>query len=165
MAVRIAEVAEALTMGNDCRSYYDRQADELVWAFVDELSAAEDLPEDADLEEADLEEAARYTTSGSVLSLKLARVIVEDTADRFVPLPSQYEVHEHSVMEDFTMTLPESRLREHLWNGLHRAGAFRRFKDLVHSHDIADAWYRYRDEEFTRIARKWADEYDIPLAE
>ena len=98
-------------------------------------------------------------------SLKLALLIVEDTTRRFVPLPTSHDVHEHSIMVDFTDTLPESGLRNQLSDALHRAGAFRRFKDLVHSHDIADAWYRFRDEELTRIARKWADANNITFAE
>ena len=52
MTVRSADVADALTMGDDCHAYYDRQADELVWVFGDELAAAEDLPEGADVAEA-----------------------------------------------------------------------------------------------------------------
>ncbi|MBB1516524.1 hypothetical protein H5398_11170 [Tessaracoccus sp. MC1679] len=160
MAVRLADVADALTMGDDCRIYYDRQDDELVWVLGDELSTAEDLPEAADLAE-----AATYTNSGDVDSLKLALLILEDATDRFVPLPTKFDVDEHSIMVDFTATLPESELRRRLWDGLHRAGAFRRFKDLVHRHDLADAWYRYRDEQFTRIARKWADANNITLVE
>ena len=160
MAVRLADVADALTMGDDCHIYYDRQADELVWVLGDELSTAEDLPEAADLAE-----AATYTNSGDVDSLKLALLILEDATDRFVPLPTSYDVHEHSIMVDFTDTLPESGLRQQLWDGLHRAGAFRRFKDLVHSHDIADAWYRFPDEELSRIARKWADANNIRFPE
>lgn len=160
MGVRLADVADALTMGGDFVSYYDRQDGQLVWVFNDELSAAEDLPENADLAE-----AVKYTNSGDVESLKLALLIVEDTTRRFVPLPTSHDVHEHSIMVDFTDTLPESGLRNQLSDALRHAGAFRRFKDLVHSHDIADAWYRFRDEELTRIARKWADANNITFAE
>ena len=163
MTVRSADVADALTMGDDCHAYYDRQADELVWVFGDELAAAEDLPEGADVAEA--AEAAALTNSGEVDSIKLALLIIEDATGRFVPLPTERDVHEHSIMVDFTTTLPESELRQQLWDGLHRRGAFRRFKDLVHRHGLAEAWYAYREEVVTGIARKWADNNDVSLAD
>lgn len=90
MAASLADVVDALTMDDQCRTYYDRQTEEVTWVFEDELAAAEDLAEDADLDE-----AASLTTSGEKALLELALLIVEDTADRFVPLPTQWDVHEH----------------------------------------------------------------------
>jgi|CXWJ01.1.fsa_nt_gi formiminotetrahydrofolate cyclodeaminase len=59
MAASLADVVDALTMDDQCRTYYDRQTEEVTWVFKDELAAAENLHEDADLDE-----AASLTTSG-----------------------------------------------------------------------------------------------------
>jgi len=160
VTVRVGDVVDALTMGGPLRHFYDRGADQLVWVFEDELAAAEDFG-DGD----DLKEAASRTTSGEVDNLTLALRIVKNSGDAFVALPSEREVHLHSIMEDFVETLPESEMQRHLWDGLHRAGAFRRFKDGVHRYDIADEWYRYRDERLSSIARRWAEDEAIVLAD
>ena len=48
---------------------------------------------------------------------------------------------------------------------LHRAikgsRAFRRFKEGVHRFDIADEWYRYKDEAIRNIAKRWYEENNI----
>ena len=48
---------------------------------------------------------------------------------------------------------------------IHRAikgsRAFRRFKEGVHRFDIADEWYRYKDEAIKNIAKRWYEENNI----
>lgn len=50
-------------------------------------------------------------------------------------------------MEAFAQAVPDGRLRELMERALAGRGAFRRFKDVVHSEpdDLARIWYRYRD--------------------
>jgi len=40
-----------------------------------------------------------------------------------------------------------------------------RFKDMVYRCDLEDAWNRYREDRLAEIAREWAEENDVPLAE
>ena len=158
--VRLADVVDALSEGDPIRHYYDRQNDEVVWVFEDELGIAEGLDDGADLAK-----AAEGTTSGAVEGLELARRIVRASHNAFVALPTQWDLHEHSIMEDFTTELPDSQMRQRIWDGLHRSGAFRRFKDSMYRYDLADAWYRFRGERFEQIAREWAEGNNVPLTE
>jgi len=151
--VSIRDVADELEGGFDWRCFYDRAADGFVYVTVDELSVAEESEDGADPTE-----LAQSLPGAPLENLDVALRIVNAPADAYVPLPDEYDVHMHSIMEDFVQTLPESEMSRRLWNDLHRSGAFRRFKDGVHRYDIADAWYRYRDDRLAGIARRWAAE-------
>jgi len=156
----VADVVEALEVGDQLEQFYDRAADELVWVFEDDLVAA-----DAVAAGGDLDAALDRTESGEPGQMSLALRIIQAEPGVFVRLPSNWDVHMHSIMEDFVVTLPESGLSRRLWDVLHHTGAFRRFKDMVYRYDLEDAWNRYREDRLAEIARAWAEENDVPLAE
>ena len=157
--VRLREVMDALTIGDPFRCFFDRAADEVVWAAEDELAVA-DAMEDG----ADLAETASRTESGMVEALELAVRIVSDDGSSFVALPSQWDVHEYAIMQDFADSLPESEARHSIMRGLRGSGVFRRFKNNVHRLDLAEAWYAFRDERLAEIAHEWAEDNGITFA-
>jgi nitroreductase len=80
---------------------------------------------------------------------------------KYIPLPSQYEIHEYEIMETFTETVKDNRKRELLIVALEGKGAFRRFKDTLHRVDLADSWYKFKGRAFIRLAREWCEENKI----
>jgi len=156
--VRLREVTDAMAAGDSFQCFFDRAADEVVWVAEDEFAAAEAMEDGADLAE-----TASRTESGMVEALELAVRIVDDNGSSFVALPSQWDVHEYAIMQDFADSLPESEARQRILRGLRGSGAFRRFKDNVHRLGLADAWYAFRDERLAEIAREWAHENDIAV--
>jgi hypothetical protein len=66
-------------------------------------------------------------------------------------------------MRRFGDSLQDRELGDQLLSLLHGSGAFRRFKDAVHRHGLADAWYRFREEAIEEVARGWLEENDIPF--
>jgi hypothetical protein len=46
-------------------------------------------------------------------------------------------------MADFAQRQREAGLRERLERAIHGAGAFRRFRDLVHDEDLTDQWFAF----------------------
>lgn len=60
------------------------------------------------------------------------------------------------VMEQFALSLPESRARRAVLDALSRNKPFRRFKDAVHD-DLAprDQWFAFRDRAYAALARDW----------
>ena len=157
--VKLREVTDSLASG-PFRYFYDRATDEVVWAAEDELGVAEELEDGADLSE-----AAKGTESGVVEALELAVRIVADDGSLFVPLPSQWDVNEYEIMEDFADSLPESEARDQISRRMRGSGAFGRFKDNVHRFGLAEDWYAFRDERLSVIAKKWAEENNIPLTQ
>src|SRR6266566_4629408 len=82
-----------------------------------------------------------------------ARRIV--STDRFLRLPTKFDVHEWSIMQDFAHSVESDRIREELLNALHGTGALRYFKDTLRRHRIEKAWFTFRDEALERIAIDW----------
>lgn len=80
-----------------------------------------------------------------------------DNCDNFIELPSQYDVNEYSMMEDFAFDLENDRNKELLFIALRGKGAFRRFKDTVNLLGLEDEWYRYRDEQYKQFILNWCD--------
>lgn len=81
---------------------------------------------------------------------------VIENFNNYEELPTQFEINEYEMMEDFCFTLTDKH-QNILLNGIRGRGAFRRFKDTVHDLGIAEEWYRYRDECYKRIAIKWCE--------
>ena len=167
MAVTVSSVVDALGMGGmEMTAFYDRDKDEVTWVGDDEIRLA-----DTDNEE-EFEVTVRDAPGWEEDSLREARRFIEwvksDSStenDAFVPLPSEWDIHMHSIMEDFVLTLPESEQQRRLWNSLHGPKPFRRFKDTVSRYDLWEAWNRYHDDRLAEIAREWAEENNVPLVE
>jgi len=81
--------------------------------------------------------------------------------ERFVALPSRFDIHEWAILRDFCGGVDDRDLRPRLLRALHGRGAFRYAKDLLYEHDLLDAWYAARDRALERIARDWMDEHGL----
>ena len=66
----------------------------------------------------------------------------------YILLPTQYDIHEYRIMQDFAMECPYEQMREKMLASLRGKGAFRRFKDTVFYLGIRDDWFAYRDKRF-----------------
>ena len=40
-------------------------------------------------------------------------------------------------------------------NATHGKGTFTRFRTITDNYNITDDWYKYRDDEYKRIAKEW----------
>lgn len=85
--------------------------------------------------------------------------------DDYLPLPTKFDIHEYSIMERFCRSREDDEMRDDLCDAIRGRGAFRRFKDSIHEHGIADDWYKYRDEALREIAIEWCEENGIPYTE
>ena len=92
---------------------------------------------------------------------QLCDMIDEDEDDRFLPLPSQREINEYGMMEDFIDTLPDGDQKYTLAMSINGRGAFRRFKDTIIRFNLEDSWYTFRDKAYARVARRWCEENDV----
>ena len=90
---------------------------------------------------------------------EIAKRIV--SSDRFVRLPTKFDVHEWSIMEDFSHSVESDTIRDDLLFGIHGAGAFRHFKDTLRRHRIEQEWFSFRDEALRDIAIEWCEEHKI----
>lgn len=86
---------------------------------------------------------------------------IEDHWKDYVPLPSQYEIHEYEMMDEFARRYPDEDISERLCNALCGRGAFRRFKDAVNLLGIREAWFSFRDSKYHELAKEWCEEHNL----
>jgi hypothetical protein len=63
------------------------------------------------------------------------------------------------------MALDNQKISDILCDLISGSGAFRRFKDAIHKYDIADDWYKYRNDALKEIAIEWCREHNIEFDE
>ena len=88
---------------------------------------------------------------------------IEESIGEYIALPGQYDIDEYSIMEEFVDNLPGGRKREELYDALQGRGAFRRFKDELYELGLEQKWYKYRDQAYEKLARKWCEEHGIQI--
>jgi len=72
-------------------------------------------------------------------------------SEDYLKLPSQFEIHEYAIMENFCISYSNEIMSEHLLDLIRGSGAFRRFKNYIIRHGIEQDWYNYRDYAYKEI--------------
>lgn len=90
---------------------------------------------------------------------------IDNHLDRYLFLPTKWDIHEYSIMEDFIDSLDDTNAQNNLYRAIRGRGAFRRFKDTVYYLGIEKEWFKYRDEAIADIARRWCKENKIDYEE
>jgi hypothetical protein len=146
--VRLNDIVNALeSQFEGFSSYLELDTGKVETVSDELLGKAEDGGEEPDLPDWDEDD------------WELAQRIV--SSDRFLALPSKFDVHEWGIMESFTYSVESDHIREDLLNSIHGAKAFRRFKDTVHRHDIETEWFAFRMEALRQIAIEWCEDNQI----
>lgn len=151
MAVRVKldSIIEGLEFQSDeSHSFLNKKTGEVALIRDEELRAAEDGGPTDDSADWELEQ------------IEIAREIVRETSD-YVELPSKFDIHEYSIMEDFCFSLGDSENRDILLGLMKGSGAFGRFKHAICHYSIEDQWYGYRDNAMKEIAIEWRQENGV----
>ncbi len=134
MRVDIQKIIDAIEMAADfTTSYYDAQNDEVVCVF-DSMSN-EDQQELCDE--------------------------IENNQNRFYRLPSQYDIHEYSIMEDFIDSLADTAIQNKLYRAIRGKGAFRKFKDEICYLGIREEWFAFQHDAYVEIAKEWCKDNQL----
>lgn len=147
--VKLSEIIEGLEFQSDESSWFlDKKTGEVILMTDYAMRAAED---DESLE--DVPDWERELVA-------IAREILADS-DQYLQLPTQYDINEYSIMEDFCMYLDKKEIGDILYDLIKGSGAFRRFKDAVYKYGVEDEWYKYRDNAIKEIAIEWCRQNNI----
>jgi hypothetical protein len=133
------------------QAFLNRRTGELITMSTEDLSEAED--------EVDISEYPDWQQD----IIEKAKEVIDD--DDFLPLPSKFDIHEYSIMEDFSWSVQDQGMKEDLLDKIRGQGAFRRFKDAIHFFGIEEAWHQFRQEALEKIAIEWLEEHDIPYTQ
>ena len=151
MAIRVKldDIIEGLEFQSDERhSFLDKRTGEVVSISDEEMQAAED------------DEPIEDFPDWQQDLVRIAKEIVDETGD-YIALPTKFDIHEYSIMEKFCLSLNDSEMSDTLYSLIKGSGAFRRFKDAIHEYDIADDWYKYRNDVLKETAIEWCQENGI----
>lgn len=83
---------------------------------------------------------------------------IEDEPERFLQFPTQYDIHDYSIMESFVEEMPVGPAQNNLASAIRGKGAFRRFKDTVVYLGIEKSWYAYQKKAYREIAIRWCQD-------
>lgn len=146
--VKLEEIIEALEIqSSEMRSFLNLTNGEIVTVTDEELRVAED------------EESIVDLPSWEQDIIKTAQEILEE--DFFISLPSQFEINEYRIIEEFCLSIKEDSIRDTIYNSIKGSGAFRRFKDKIRKLGIEEEWYKYRTNAIKEIAVQWCEENEI----
>src|ERR1700693_2424503 len=143
---RLNDIVEALEIQFDeSSSFLNRDTGQVETVSKELLSEAEE-PGD---EELDLPEWQQQ-------EWELAKQIV--ASDRFLKLPSKFDIHEWAIMEDFSQSVKSERTHADLLHAIHGAGAFRNFKYIIRRDGIEKSWFAFRTKALREIGIDWCEE-------
>ena len=151
MAIRVKlnDIIEGLEFQSDERhSFLDKRTGEVVSISDEEMQAAED------------DEPIEDFPDWQQDLVRIAKEIVDETRD-YIDLPTKFDIDEYRIMEKFCLSLNDSEMSDTLYSSIKGSGAFRRFKDAINEYDIADDWYKYRNDALKEIAIEWCQDNDI----
>lgn len=139
MKIRLDQVIDAIETADDAYTYfYDTQSKETIF-LADPMYTGE---RDEALAE-----------------------LIENSSGRFLRFPSKYDIHEYSIMQSFIDDMPDGAARRELASAIRGKGAFRRFKNGIRYHRIAEAWYSYQASSYREIAIRWCRDNDLEYEE
>ncbi len=148
IVVKLQDIIDGMeAQSGEYNNYLNKKTGEVVGITLEELWAAED--------EDDLDGFLDWQQE----RIKIAEEII--TTRDYIPLPSEYDIHEYNIMEKFCLAIEDKELSDRMYYSIKGSGAFRRFKDNIYRYDIADDWYDYRAQAFRRMAIDWCERNDI----
>ena len=129
----IDKIYDAFEMINDLsRNYYNIETGEVVWISEFDPSITAKEAED-----------------------------IEENWDKYIPLPSQYDLREYDDMEEFAKNYPNEIISQELLRAITGRGAFRRFKDRCYDFGIEKEWFSFRDKVLKEKAIRWCIENEL----
>ena len=86
---------------------------------------------------------------------------IQENPENYIQFPDQYEINVYSIMENFSLSITNEKIRELVYSSLKGKGAFRRFKDTLNKYGIMEEWYKFRDETIRELAIEWCEENNL----
>lgn len=81
--------------------------------------------------------------------------------DGYFKLPTQYDIDDYNIPEDFVNNLPHSEAKDFLENVIASQDAFDQFRQGIESYDLVDDWYQFHDRIYRMIAENWCIDNEI----
>lgn len=90
---------------------------------------------------------------------------IEENPDRYLRLPTKFEIHDYHIMEEYVWSLPEGKAQNMLERAIQGRGAFRRFKDTLDELGLKEKWYQFEADTYKKMAVEWCKDNGIEYYE
>jgi len=144
-------------------AYFCKKTGEFVSLPDEAFRAAEEMSDEDEMDD-EAETASDRFFDVEEDQIELAKDIM-DNSDDYVELPSEYDIHEYEIMENFCLSIKDEKVGKLLLIAIKGAGAFRRFKDMISELEVEDDWYKFRDEAYKELAMEWCDDNGLKYEE
>ena len=148
--VKLEDVIEHLELSNEENKSYLNKSTGEIHLIPDEV---ESYLEEEDSDEDDLPE-------WEIEIIPIAKDILANP-DKYIQFPNQFDINEYSIMERFSLSITEEKLKDAIYSSLKGSGAFRKFKNIINEFGIEDKWYKYKDGELKEFAIEWCKENNL----
>jgi hypothetical protein len=148
LKVKLNDIIEAMESQSDETNAYLNKKTGMVELIADEYinAAEENLPREDD---------PQWFRE----IVQVAKQILE--MDDFISLPSLFDINEYTIMEKFSLSIPDSKLSDELYYSIKGKGAFKKFKKSIRLHRIEADWYTFKHEALKEIAKDWCDKNSL----
>ncbi len=151
--VKISDIVDEMeTLGDERESFLNKVTGEIAMITDEVWRAAEDA------------ESPDQFPEWMRKNIAVATDVVENPG-KFISLPSEFDIHEYRIMEDFSRSQEDENVSSELLDAITGRGAFRMFKTAIRRLEIEDQWFAFREEAFSEIARQWCRENEIEFTE
>jgi hypothetical protein len=89
--------------------------------------------------------------------VELARLMA--ASNRYVALPTSWEVHEWAIMQQFGYSITDDQLRGKFLAATKGRGSFRRFKNQLTHHGLWESWYQFKRLSLRERVIEWCQEH------
>ena len=89
---------------------------------------------------------------------------IDENPERYLSLPTKFDIHDYHIMEEFIRTLKGERANN-LEHAIQGRGAFKRFKDMVDSMGILGQWYDFQTKYYRKLAITWCQDHRLEYKE
>ncbi|SDE66806.1 Uncharacterised protein family (UPF0158) [Fontibacillus panacisegetis] len=155
MKIKLQEIIDGMEMQFEgTNTFLCSRTGEVVSVSEDDLRTAEEI------EEVEIKKLKDWQQD----NIRVAIDVVENFED-YEELPTQYDINEYEMMEDFSYSIKDNRKIDILLDAIRGRGAFRRFKDKVNELGISEDWYQYRSECYKQKAIEWCNDNGFDYVE
>lgn len=136
------------SQSEEMSGFFNKETREITFVSEEEFRMAEN--------EVDINEFPEWLQD----QVKLAEEILY--GDKWIPLPSKFEIHEYNIMEEFALSIEKEKISDIMYYSLKGKGAFSRFRDNTQKYNLEENWYKFRAESLREIALDWCEANNIP---
>ncbi|WP_018933257.1 UPF0158 family protein [Gracilibacillus lacisalsi] len=151
--VKLSAIIDGMEMqSEEFNSFLNKETSEVVFVSRSALITAEDGDDFDHLADWEQQEV---NTAIDILQYE----------DKYASLPSQYEIDEYDMMEQFCFSQEDESIQSALLNAIRGRGAFSRFKDQIITLGVSDEWFTFQEDCYKQIAIDFCEKEQIDYVE